>query len=100
MQAERMKQVATARAWQQQPARSPWAQAFTVLWRFMRSKPLGAIGGAIVVLLVLMAIFADVIAPYNYDVGIGTNRLKGSSAQHLMGTDNLGRDMFSRIVYA
>ena len=98
MQAEQLKQATTARAWQHS-AKNPWAHAFTVLWRFVRAKPLGAIGGAIVVLLILMAIFADLIAPYPYDVGSGVNRLKGSSGQHWMGTDNLGRDMFSRIVY-
>jgi peptide/nickel transport system permease protein len=99
MQAEQMKRVATARTREQMAARGPWAQAFTVLWRFMRNKPLGAIGGVIVLLLIVMAIFADVIAPYAYDEGSGVDRLQGPSAQHLLGTDNLGRDMFSRIVY-
>jgi peptide/nickel transport system permease protein len=65
----------------------------------LQRKPLGAIGGAIVVLLVLTAIFADQIAPYAYDVGQGIDRLQGPSLHHLLGTDNLGRDMFSRIVY-
>jgi peptide/nickel transport system permease protein len=65
----------------------------------LQRKPLGAVGGAIVVLLVLTAIFAGQIAPYAYDVGQGIDRLQGPSLHHLLGTDNLGRDMFSRIVY-
>ena len=99
MQAEQLEQVATSGAWQQQSAKRPWTRAFGVLWRFVRRKPLGAIGGTIVVILVITAIFADVIAPYAYDVGSGTDRLQGPSAKHWLGTDNLGRDLFSRIVY-
>jgi peptide/nickel transport system permease protein len=69
------------------------------LMRFMRNKPLGAIGGIIVLILILTAIFAQQIAPYAYDAGKGADRLQGPSLHHLIGTDNLGRDMFSRIVY-
>ena len=75
------------------------ARPFRALGRFVRRKPLGAIGGAIVLLLIITAIFANVIAPYDYDVGQGVDRLKGPSPRHLFGTDNLGRDLFSRIVY-
>ena len=69
------------------------------LWRFCRSKPLGGFGLVVLTLLVTMAIFAPWIAPYDYEQTDVLNRLKGSSASHLMGTDNLGRDLFSRIVY-
>lgn len=75
------------------------ARFFVALWRFVRRKPLGAVGGLIVLLLILTAIFANVIAPYAYDVGQGVERLKGPSARHILGTDNLGRDLFSRIIY-
>ena len=70
-----------------------------VLWRFARNKPLGAVGGIIVLVLILTALFASQIAPYAYDAGKGADRLQGPSLRHLLGTDNLGRDMFSRIVY-
>lgn len=70
-----------------------------VLWNFVRRKPLGAAGGLIVVLMILTALFANVVAPYAYDAGLGAERLKGPSWRHLFGTDNLGRDLFSRIVY-
>jgi peptide/nickel transport system permease protein len=66
---------------------------------FMRHKPLGAAGAIIVLLLIFTAIFASQIAPYPYDAGKGTERFQGPSREHLLGTDNLGRDMFSRIVY-
>lgn len=75
------------------------ASPLTVLRRFIRRKPLGAIGGAIVLVLIITAIFANFIAPFDYDVGKATERLQGPSARHYFGTDNLGRDMFSRVVY-
>ncbi len=74
-------------------------QPFMAILHFARNKPLGAVGGIIVLVLMLTALFAQQIAPYDYDVGKGADRLKGSSPHHLMGTDNLGRDMFSRIIY-
>jgi len=70
-----------------------------MLWQFTRTKPLGAAGGLIVVVMMLTALFAPQIAPYAYDAGKGIDRLKGPSLHHLLGTDNLGRDMFSRIIY-
>jgi peptide/nickel transport system permease protein len=69
------------------------------LWRFCRAKPLGAIGGLLVVLMIGMAVFANWIAPYSYDETIRGARMKAPGAQFWMGTDNLGRDIFSRVVY-
>jgi peptide/nickel transport system permease protein len=76
----------------------PLGAARAVL-RFARRKPLGAAGAAIVLLMIVVAIFAPVIAPYEYDYQRLGERLRDPSAQHLMGTDNLGRDIFSRVVY-
>lgn len=75
------------------------ARPFAATWSFVRRKPLGAVGGAIILVLIVTAIFAQQIAPYAYDAGQGADRLQGPSLRHLFGTDNLGRDMFSRIVY-
>ncbi len=75
-------------------ARSLWAIA-----SFARRKPLGALGGLIVVAMLVMAVFAERIAPYDYDETIGGARLKPPSAAHWLGTDNLSRDIWSRIVY-
>jgi peptide/nickel transport system permease protein len=68
-----------------------------LLLRFGRRKPLGAIGGFIVLALLVMAVFADRIAPYAYDESVA--RMKPPGAQFWMGTDNLGRDVWSRVVY-
>jgi peptide/nickel transport system permease protein len=69
------------------------------LWRLVREKPLGAFGGLLVLILMLCALFAHWIAPYPYDETNVRQRLKPPSAQFYLGTDNLGRDVFSRIVY-
>ena len=70
-----------------------------MLGRFARRKPLGAIGAVIVVALLVMAVFAEQIAPYKYDETVRGARMKPPSAAHWLGTDNLSRDMWSRIVY-
>jgi peptide/nickel transport system permease protein len=67
--------------------------------RFARDKPLGAVGGVIVVAMLVMALFAEQIAPYRFDETIRGARMSPPSAAHWLGTDNLSRDMWSRIVY-
>src|SRR5262245_10464881 len=67
--------------------------------RFVRNKPLGAFGALLILLFAFAAIFADQIAPYPYDNCKGCPRMQAPSAQYILGTDNLSRDMFSRIVY-
>jgi peptide/nickel transport system permease protein len=67
--------------------------------RFCRQKPLGAVGAVIVVGMLVMAVFAEQIAPYNYDETIRGARMKAPSTEHWLGTDNLSRDMWSRVVY-
>jgi peptide/nickel transport system permease protein len=75
---------------------SRWGLA---LARFVRQKPLGAIGALIVVAMLVMTLFAEQIAPYAYDETIRGARMKPPSAAHWLGTDNLSRDMWSRVVY-
>ncbi len=67
--------------------------------RLVREKPLGLIGGIIVLLLFLTGIFANLLAPYGYNDMIVGDRLSAPSAIHLLGTDNMGRDMLSRIIF-
>jgi peptide/nickel transport system permease protein len=69
------------------------------VWRLIKEKPLGAFGGVIVLGLLLCALLAPWIATYPYDQTNVRNRLKPPSSQFYFGTDNLGRDIFSRIVY-
>src|SRR5262245_10230621 len=71
----------------------------TTLLRFCQRKPLGAIGAIIVTGLIVMAVFADRIAPYAYDDAVPGARMKAPSIQFWMGTDNLSRDVWSRVVY-
>jgi peptide/nickel transport system permease protein len=65
----------------------------------VRRKPLGAAGGAIVLGLVVVAIFADALAPYGYNETSLLRALQRPSAAHWFGTDELGRDVYSRVVH-
>ena len=76
-----------------------WLSALRGLGRFIRRKPLGALGAVIVVVMLVMAAFAERIAPYGYDDPIRGARMRPPSAAHWLGTDNLSRDMWSRVVY-
>jgi peptide/nickel transport system permease protein len=76
--------------------RSRFADFFTRLWR---EKPLGTFCGIIVLLFILVAIFAEVLAPYPVWQVHQADRLQGSSARYLLGTDQLGRDLLSRLIY-
>lgn len=81
---------------QQQAAPVRWVRA---ILKFCEHKPLAAAGGAIVVLMLFCAFFASLIAPYGYDVRDYHSLLANPSFSHLLGTDDVGRDIFSRIVY-
>ena len=80
-------------------ARGPLWRALRAAAWFCRRKPLGAVGAVIVLSLLLMAGFAEWIAPYAYDQQLPGARLKAPGREYLLGTDNVGRDIFSRIVY-
>ena len=67
--------------------------------KMVKTKPLGTACAGVVLLFVLSAIFADVIAPYPPDELNVLNRLQGSSAAHLLGTDQVGRDLLTRLIY-
>ena len=71
------------------------------LGRFLRANPLIATGGVIALLIVLIAIVAPLVVPYPADAGAATHpemALQPPSAQHLFGTDQVGRDLFSRVL--
>lgn len=75
--------------------RSQWRD----VWKRLRRNKLAMVGMVIVILLILMAVFADFIAPYGYDAADFSARLEYPSREHLLGTDNFGRDLLSRIIY-
>lgn len=70
-----------------------------IAWLAFRSNPLAMLGLAIVLVLVLVAIFAPLLAPYNPNAQVLADRLQYFSAAHPFGTDELGRDILSRIIY-
>lgn len=76
--------------------RSVWQRC---LVRFLRAKPLAAFGAFIILILLAMALFAEVVAPYPYNKSEVGESLQPPSSVHWMGTDNQGRDIFSRVVY-
>ena len=79
--------------------RSRRSAAVGFLVRLAREKPLGLVGGIVVLILLLLGIFADVLAPYGYnDINL-KQRFVAPSAEYPLGTDNLGRDELSRIIY-
>jgi peptide/nickel transport system permease protein len=69
------------------------------LWHVMRKKPLGLFSAVLLITLVFTALFADVLAPYDPLEAHPEIRLSAPSRAHLFGTDDIGRDVFSRIVH-
>ena len=70
------------------------------VWRRYRKSPTAMIGLAIISVIILSAIFADIIVPYDYGIKqVIPDRLQGPSLKHLFGTDDLGRDLFSRVIH-
>jgi peptide/nickel transport system permease protein len=69
------------------------------LVRLFRDKPLGAFGAVVFVIFLLCGVLAGVIAPYGMNEISPLNRMKPPSLEFPFGTDNLGRDVLSRILY-
>ena len=65
----------------------------------VKEKPLGTASGIIILILILVAIFADALAPFRYMEIHLVDRMQGSSARYLLGTDYVGRDLLSRIIF-
>lgn len=69
------------------------------VWIRLKRSRLAMLGLSVLALLILVAVFADVIAPFDYAEQDLMNSLQKPSAGHLMGTDEFGRDIFSRLIY-
>ncbi|ERF85994.1 ABC transporter permease [Bradyrhizobium viridifuturi] len=77
----------------------PVTRPFRVKFGFLTSTPIIAVATICLVLIILMAIFAPLLAPRDPLLLTPSLRLKPSSAQYLLGTDAYGRDLLSRIIY-
>jgi peptide/nickel transport system permease protein len=76
----------------------PAADAGGLLWRRIRNDPLGLLGLALVALVIFCGLFADWITPHDpFKINVPA-MFSPPSATHLLGTDNLGRDIFSRVL--
>lgn len=76
-------------------SRSPWHH-FTYL---ARKKPLGAIALVLIVVFLFVAVFAEVLAPYDPYESFSGHRMEPPSAQFWLGTDQFSRDILSRIIF-
>ena len=76
--------------------RRPWGLAAAEL---LIRQPIGAAGAVIVILMILAAMFAEVLAPYHPEVNDFTAMLESPNWAHWLGTDEFGRDILSRLVY-
>src|SRR5215470_13131121 len=81
------------------PERRSRAGVWTTLARFCRKKPLGAAGGAVMLVIVLTAIFANQLQTYDPIATDAAQSLAPPGREHWLGSDHLGRDIYSRIVH-
>lgn len=72
---------------------------FSETWRQLKKNKIAVVSLFVLILLFLTAIFAPVLAPYDYDQEDFSQSFAGSSREHLLGTDRLGRDILSRLLY-
>ena len=77
------------------PTPSRWA----IPLRFARRKPVGAFAAVVIIVLLVMGLFGEIVAPYAYDDYNIPDRLHGPSLSHPFGTDQQGRDVFSRVIF-
>jgi peptide/nickel transport system permease protein len=81
------------------PAKRKPRSGMSALRRFARRNPLGAAGAIVVIVMMFMAVFADVIAPYDPLANAFDRLHEPPNRENWFGTDQFGRDVFSRIVY-
>lgn len=70
------------------------------IWRRYKKNKAAMVGLVILIFIILIAVFADVIVPYEKCIEqVGSERLQGPSTAHWFGTDDLGRDLFARVIH-
>jgi peptide/nickel transport system permease protein len=72
---------------------------FFEIWKRFRRNRMALIGLAFVLLLVVIALFANLLAPYEFSAQDLSSRLQYPNKEHLLGTDNFGRDILTRLLY-
>ena len=77
----------------------PKRSRLAALWQFCRQNPLGAAGGFVVILMIAMAVFADLVTIHDPTRNNFGAMLEPSSAVYWLGTDQYGRDLYARIIY-
>lgn len=75
------------------------SQVFQPLWRFFRRKPLGAIGAVVLLAFIGIAILAPLLATHEPNLNNYRTRNKPPTVESWFGTDNFGRDIYSRVIY-
>lgn len=96
MHTEAMERIEKKNAKRKKPVKStPGYES----WKRFKRNPTALLGLTVVVLLILVAIFAPMIAPYDYQVQDYLAMMQKPSKAHLFGTDQFGRDIFSRCIY-
>lgn len=98
-EAERVAEAASAAQMPDASGKRRASSYWAVSWNIFKKNKLGVFCLAVVILLVLVAIFAPLLAPYDPDAQELTNMLQPPSAEHLLGTDEYGRDILSRVIY-
>jgi peptide/nickel transport system permease protein len=69
------------------------------IWDLCRRQPLGAAGALVVIAMILMALFAELISPYNPEANAFEHMLEAPNADFWFGTDQFGRDILTRLIY-
>ncbi len=69
------------------------------IWHQLKKNKLAVAGLIVLVLLIIIAILAPILAPYDYSTQDSKASYAGSSSEHLLGADKLGRDILSRLIY-
>lgn len=78
---------------------NPRLEMYKGIWRRLRKNKSAVIGGGIVIFFILLAIFGPMLTPIDPNATDITNKNQPPSADHWFGTDNYGRDMFTRIIH-
>ena len=80
------------------PASQPRPKAWRLYWRRLRKRPAAFVGTIVFLFFVFLAAFGPLVAPYDYQAQDSKARLETPTLSHPFGTDQFGRDIFSRIV--